>query len=109
MKYIIPENRLRKVELFLLRRVSWEDILEGLDAGIRWAERRYEKYKEKWNNMDFKKYNGMVMGGLMDHIHSDLLKYDNNSIDYDFYLQIESYLSELFLDVIKGSYNKIAD
>lgn len=109
MKYNITENELDKIGLFLLRRVSWDKVLEGLDDGIRWSERRYDRYRERWNAMDLDKYIGMVMGILMNHIHSDLLKYDNNSIDYEFYQQITSYLSELFLDVIKGSYNKVTD
>lgn len=109
MKYNITENELDKIGLFLLRRVSWDKVLEGLDDGIRWAERRYDIYRGRWNAMDLDKYNGTVMGVLMDHIHSELMESEENSIDYEFYQQITSYLSELFSDVIKDSYNKIAD
>jgi hypothetical protein len=109
MKYIITENELDEIELFILRRVSWDKVLEGLDDGIRWAERRYDRYRERWNTMDFSKYDSMVIGVLMDHINSDLIDPEENSIDYDFYQQITSYLSKLFSDVIKNSYNNIAD
>ena len=109
MKYIIKEKKLSEVELFLLRRVSWDKILEGLNDGIKWSERRYERYKNNPNEMNSFRYHNMVMGVLMDYIVGDLIEYEENSIDLDLYRQIERYLSELFSDVIKNSYNKVAD
>jgi len=96
-----------KIRIYILRRVPWHEILEGLDDGIKGAERRYERYKDKWNAMDLNKYTSMVMAVLMDHIHSFLI--DEVSLEIIHYGATENYLSKLFADEIFKSYNKITD
>ena len=96
-----------KIKRYILRRVPWHEILQGLDDGIKWAERRYERYKDKWNAMDLNKYTSMVMAVLMDHIHLFLI--DEVSLEIIHYGATENYLSKLFADEIFKSYNRITD
>ena len=101
------ESNDEKIKTYLLRRVPWHEILEGLDDGIKWAERRYERYKDKWNAMDLDKYTSMVMAVLMDHIL--LFLKDEVSQEITHYGATENYLSKLFADEISKSYNRITD
>jgi hypothetical protein len=103
----IDKNGDEKIKRYLLRRVPWHEILEGLNNGIEWAERRCERYVDKLNAIDLDRYSNMVMSVLMDHIL--LFLKDEVSQEIIHYGASENYLRKLFSDEISKSYNRITD
>jgi len=96
-----------KIKRYILRRVPWEEILEGLNKGIDWSETRCLRYYDKLNAIDLDKYSNMVMSVLMDNI----LLYLKDEVSQEIirYGATEDYLRKLFSDEISKSYNRITD
>jgi len=95
-----------KIRRYILRRVPWHEILEGLDDGIKLADARYEMYNNE-DSMSLSRYTYLVMAVLMDHIL--LFLKDEVSQEIIHYGATENYLSKLFADEIFKSYNRITD
>jgi hypothetical protein len=95
-----------EIETYILRRVPWNEILQGLDDGIKWAERRFQKYEDsRLMDMTLSQFGNMVMAVLMDHIRRFLVDRETQGIIY--YSQVEHYLYKHFLDEIRNSYNRL--
>jgi len=100
------KNGDEKIRIYILRRVPWHEILEGLDDGIKLADARYEMYNNE-DSMSLSRYTYLVMAVLMDHIL--LFLKDDVSQEIIHYGATENYLSKLFADEIFKSYNRITD
>lgn len=101
------ENKKRSnIEIYILRRVPWDEILEGLKDGIEWAERRCQKYGDNvLTAITLERFGNMVMSVLMENIL--LFLKDEVSQEILHYGATENYLRNLFSDEISKSYNKI--
>jgi len=106
-KILKEEREDEKIKRYILRRVPWDEILEGLNKGIDWSETRCLRYYNKLNAIDLDKYSNMVMSVLMDNI----LLYLKDEVSQEIirYGATEDYLRKLFSDEISKSYNKITD
>lgn len=111
MKYLISEAQKKGLDFdnssimkYIIRRVDWLDVIEAFTESLNFAEGRYWKYKDKWNDMSFDKYNNMVVSVLIDHLHLDL--FDDGKIDLP-YDGIFNKLSEVFHEEINLSYERV--
>lgn len=89
------------IETYILRRVPWNEVLEGFDDGIKWAERRCQKYED----ITLERFGNMVMAVLMDNIF--LFLKDEVSQEIIHYGETDDYLRNLFSDEIRKSYNRL--
>ena len=101
IKEIIKEEH-TNFKAFVLRRVDWDKVLDGLQKGFDWYERHQEN---KRGTITLEQYTNIVMSLVMDSIYQDLI--DNEGIRY--HHKIERYLSSLLADQIEKSYNQLFD
>jgi len=94
IKQMMGLNEHSSESMFLLRRVSAEDISIAFKAALNLVSKKYIEKKSKWSMFNLDKFVHMVMGVMMDGLSSSFL-----NTKYEFpYEKIYDYLHDKYLD-----------
>jgi len=98
IKQILREET--QAGLFLRRRVTEEDLEEGLKNAFESAKRFLYRYPL----LKMKEFRELVMNVLMDHIHGELSNWGTKDFDYG---GVRNYLTDMFIDKIREKYHEL--
>jgi len=86
--------------LFLRRRVTEEEIEEGLKEGFIYGKDFFKRYPL----LKMKEFRELVMNVLMDDLHGKLSNWGSRDFDYG---GVRNYLTDMYIDRIRDKYNEL--
>lgn len=86
--------------LFLRRRVTEEELEEGLNDALKYGE----EFLQRYPLLKMKEYREIVMNVLMDDIHGQLSNWGSRDFDYG---GVRNYLTDMYIDRIRDKYNEL--
>ena len=102
--YTSDLNEHSNESMFLLRRVSAQDITEAYRDALEYASKKYIDEKRWWNKPNLDKFVSMVMQLMMDNLHPVLI-HQKEEFPYD---EIYDFLREKYLDEIVERFLEIS-